>query len=186
MRVIKPNGDIIECSVEEYEYLQAREQQRIVEEQILFQPEPELEELDSEPEVLVPDPEMYIGPRDTVLKKHKVRTSLCTHWTRAEEKLLKQNITMPTKKLVKLFPGRTETALNAKRAKVKRGLKRKYTVNPEKSKYKHEKMAFVNQRANEIWATNGKKDRKKALELAMFEWNLKEKAKAAEVNNVQP
>jgi len=175
MRIIKTNGDIIECSVEEYEYLLGRERQIVTEEIGI----PEDIELPIEEE-----PIEYVNP---IKKLHKIHPSSCERWSRHEEKLLLEKVRegVQTKDMTQFFPGRTECSLAAKRAKLLRATKRKYHTNPVASKHKSDRMKFINQRANEIWNANGKKDRKKALELAMFEWNLNERAaKTAGVENV--
>jgi hypothetical protein len=136
MKIIKSNGDIIECTVYEYALFKKIENDNDVPKHILntFK---EKESNDTN------------NTRNTVIVGDITKSK----WTAKDKKLLKENIDLNIEEIMKLFPNRTKDAVRCQRSIMrkklgKKSIKRNDTNNAER-------LRFVHKRAKEYVAKYG-------------------------------
>lgn len=147
MKVQLKNGVIIECTVDEWLKIQNDPSQWIVN-------EPEKVEKVEKPERVE---KVVIVQSKT--KTHQVPRKFHT-WTQEQQRILLANADLHTKKIMKLIPGKTASAINCRLSlyKIKRNLKtppkqqqrKKYELNEETKDIRRKRFQWVAERAKSL------------------------------------
>jgi len=165
MRIIKNNGDIIECTVEEYcqVYLTNQNNAEIVKEvKVVKDIQAKLDEIKI-PELKTEFTPLKKVERPGIGSGHGYRASSCLPWTKKEDKIILNN---DAREALKLLPNRTYSAIASRMKKFRNNVIRKPNI-ARADDYRRKMMKWVNDKAKELQASHPEITHNIALGMAM-------------------